>query len=428
MTLKEFLPEMDRCSHCSYCKFIPMDKIKTHRYAYSCPSISYNNFNSYSARGRYAVGKSLVLGDSEYSDAVVDAVFSCTMCGGCDVSCKVCRYNLQPLQMMEALRAQLVEDGQVLPEHKRVIDSLRNDNNMRQEPKAARGKWAEGLDVKTLGKESAEVLYHAGCRFSYDKELQENARAAVEVLKSAGVDIGIMGADETCCGAKAYQMGFVNEFKDAANKVIDTWKSKGVKTVVVSCATCFYAFNRLYPALGADIEVLHVAQYFDRLIKEGKLKFAGSVPMKVTYHDPCHLGRQGEAYEPWDGKEIKVRNQIVTYDPPKPRYNGSKGVYDAPRDVLTSIPGIELVEMERIKEYAWCCGAGGGAREAYPEFSDWTASERIEEAKETGAEAIVTACGSCERNFIGAAAAAGEKLKVFDIAQIVRQAMAEGGL
>jgi Fe-S oxidoreductase len=95
--------------------------------------------------------------------------------------------------------------------------------------------------------------------------------------------------------------------------------------------------------------------------------------------------------------------------------------------VLKAIPGIELVEMERIREYAWCCGAGGGAKEAYPGFSEWTASERVEEAKTTGAEAIVTACGSCERNFIDAAAAANDKIKVFDIAQIVLLATTEGG-
>ncbi len=147
----------------------------------------------------------------------------------------------------------------------------------------------------------------------------------------------------------------------------------------------------------------------------------------MTYHDPCRLGRQGEPYVPWDGKEIKIRNQICAYDPPKPRNNGAKGVYDAPREVLKSIPGVELVEMERIREYAWCCGGGGGVREAYPEFSHWTATERIEEAKATGAEAIVTACSGCERNFMDAAKAADEKIKVFDIAQLVRQATTEGG-
>jgi Fe-S oxidoreductase len=164
-------------------------------------------------------------------------------------------------------------------------------------------------------------------------------------------------------------------------------------------------------------------QYLDRLIKEGNLKFTKTVPRRVTYHDPCHLGRQGEPYVPWQGQEKKIFKQVVVYEPRKPRYNGAWGVYAPPRDVLKAIPGVELVEMERIKEYAWCCGAGGGSREAYPEFSGWTAAERIEEAKSTGAEAIVSACGWCERNFIDAVTATGDKLKVFDIIDLVKQAI-----
>jgi len=126
---------------------------------------------------------------------------------------------------------------------------------------------------------------------------------------------------------------------------------------------------------------------------------------------------------PWNGKEKKIRGQIVTYEPPKPRYNGARGIYDPPRDVLKSIPGVELIEMERIREYAWCCGAGGGVREAYPDFSGWTATERIEEAKATGAEAIVSACPWCERNFIDVVNTMGDKMKVFDIVELVQQAM-----
>ena len=145
--------------------------------------------------------------------------------------------------------------------------------------------------------------------------------------------------------------------------------------------------------------------------------------MKITYHDPCHLGRQGEPYVPWQGKEKKIKGQIVVYEPRRPRYNGANGIYDPPRDILKSIPGIELVEMERRREYAWCCGSGGGVKEAYPEFAEWTASERIEEAKATGAEAIVSACGWCERNFLDTVGATGEKIKVFDIVDLVEQAM-----
>jgi Fe-S oxidoreductase len=218
-------------------------------------------------------------------------------------------------------------------------------------------------------------------------------------------------------------MGYKDEFVKFAEDTIKAWKSAGVKTVVTSCSDCFHAFNRLYPPLGAEFEILHTVQYLDRLIKQGRIKFSKTIPMRVTYHDPCHLGRQGEPYVPWEGVEKKVKGQIVVYEPRKPRYNGALGVYDPPRDVLKSIPGIELVEMERIREYAWCCGAGGGVREAYSDFSQWTATERIEEAKSTGAEAIVSACGWCERNFIDAISATGDKMGVFDITQLVKQAI-----
>ena len=170
--------------------------------------------------------------------------------------------------------------------------------------------------------------------------------------------------------------------------------------------------------------MLHTMEYLERLIGTGTIRFTREVPLKITYHDPCHLGRLGEPYIPWDGKEKKIFNQVVVYDPPKPRYNGAWGIYDSPRNVLRSIPGIELLEMERIREGSWCCGAGAGVREAYPEFSNWTAAERIEEARSTGAEAIVSACGWCERNLQEAAARELEAIKVLDLAELVQQAIA----
>ncbi len=423
MALEDYKADMERCSQCSYCKFIPLDQIKSWRFSKGCPSIAYSNFNSYSARGRFAVALSLLNGWSGYTDKVSDIVYKCVTCGSCDVSDKICRYNLEPLEMMHELRFKLVEDGQILPEHMLYIDHLRKEDNMMLKPKSERGDWANGLDVKQIINEPAEVLFHAGCRLSYDEELQKVARTAVTLLKNAGVDIGIMGKDESCCGAKAYHMGYRGEFVKFAENAIQAWKVAGVKTIVTSCSDGYHAFTRLYPRLNAHFEVFHTVQFLDRLIKQGKIKFTKRIPMRVTYHDPCHLGRQGEPYVPWEGKEKKIRNQIVTYDPPKPRYNGAWGVYDPPRDVLKAIPGIELVEMERIREYAWCCGAGGGVKEAYPDFSNWTAMERIEEAKSTGADAIVSACPWCERNFLDAITTADEKMKVFDITELVQQAL-----
>jgi Fe-S oxidoreductase len=153
------------------------------------------------------------------------------------------------------------------------------------------------------------------------------------------------------------------------------------------------------------------------------MKLTRAVPVKVTYHDPCHLGRQGEPYVAWKSKEKKIRGQIVVYEPGRPRYNGAWGIYQPPRDILKSIPGLELVEMERINEYAWCCGAGGGVVDAFPDFSSWTASERIEEARATGAEAIVSACPWCEGNFIDAIKKNGADMKVYDILELVERAI-----
>jgi Fe-S oxidoreductase len=211
-----------------------------------------------------------------------------------------------------------------------------------------------------------------------------------------------MGKDETCCGARVYDLGYRGEFTKYAENNIQAWKNAGVKTVVTACSDGYWAMKRLYSDLGSKFEVLHIVEFIHRLIKEGKIKFSKTIPMMVTYHDPCHLGRRSNAYVP--GKAIM-------------------GVYEPPREILRSIPGIELVEMYRIKEYAFCCGAGGGIRETYPDFSMWTAKERITEAKAVGAEAIVTACPWCERNFLDAIKESNESLGVYDIVELVQQAI-----
>jgi len=272
--------------------------------------------------------------------------------------------------------------------------------------KADRGKWAEGLDVKDLTTEEGEVVFHAGCRQCFDEELWHVARGTVTLLKNAGVDVGIMGKDETCCGARAYQMGYRGEFTKYAENNIEAWRNAKVKTVVTSCADGYYAMKRLYPDLGSNFEILHITEYIDRLIKEGKLKFTKNVPMRVTYHDPCHLGR-------------RLAQAPGYYVPGE----SIMGVYEPPRDVIKSIPGVELAEMYRIKEYSWCCGAGGGVIDAYPEFNNFTATERIKEAKETGAEAIVTACSWCQRSLTDAVMTMGDKMKVIDIVELVEQAI-----
>ncbi len=423
MALEAFLAETERCSQCSYCKWIPFDQVKSWRFAKNCPSIAHNNFNSYSARGRYAVSRSLLKGQSGYSEKVQHIVFTCLTCGSCDVSCKVCRYNLEPLQMARELKFRLVEEGYGIEAHQKVVDGLDRRQNTMQRPRKQRGAWAEGLDLKRAAAEPCEVLFHAGCRFSYDRALWGAVRGAVRLLKGAGVDLGIMAEKEICCGGRVYSMGYREPLERLARAHTSLWRKRGIRTVVTSCADCYHAFKRLFARIDCGVEILHTVELVQRLIGTGEIRLRHRVPLTVTYHDPCHLGRQGEPYVAWRGVEKKIKSQIIVHDPPKPRYNGARGIYQPPREILAAIPGLKLVEMQRIREYAWCCGAGGGVREAYPEYSGWTAAERIEEAQSTGADALVSACPWCERNLSDAAAAGGGSMKVHDIAELALRAV-----
>ena len=424
MTLKDYEKDMLRCARCSECKWVPLAQTKSWRFANVCPSITRYNLHAYSVSGRLIMGLAMLTGRIDYTDKTLDILYKCTMGGACDVSCK-CTKDMEPLEVMQELRIKAVEDGKLLPAHVPLIDSLREEGNMVQGLKAERGKWAEGLNVKDITREKAEVIYHAGCKYSFVKELWPLARTTLTMIKNAGVDVGIAGKEEVCCGGRAYEMGYKEELTRCAEQNMELFERSGAKTLVTSCAECYQAFKVLYYKIGKklDLEVLHVTEYLDRLIKEGKIKLTRQVPMTVTYHDPCHLGRLGEPYIPWEGVEKKVLNQLYIYDPPKPWRRGTNGVYEAPRDVLRNIPGLRLVEMERIKEYAWCCGAGGGVKEAYPDLATWTAQERIEEAKTTGAEAIVTACPWCGGNFIDVIRQNGDRLKVYDIVELVEQAI-----
>ena len=389
------------CARCSVCKWVDSWEVKSARFAKICPSSLYYLFDAYSCQGRMDVALALIDGNLKYEDSprLLDIYYRCNMCGGCDAMCKRVQ-DMEPLRVIQEIRTRLVGDGQLLPAHMPVMDNLRKEDNMMMKSKAERGKWAEGLKVKELTREKAEVVFHAGCNLSFDEGLWKVARTTVTLLQKAGVDVGIMGKDETCCGGKAYEMGYQGELTKYAENNMEAWANAGVKTVVTVCSDGYYTFKHLYPELGSKFEVLHIVEFIDRLIKEGKLKFTKTIPMTVTYHDPCHLGRRDHVYVP--GEAIM-------------------GIYDAPRDIIKSIPGVELIEMERIKEYAWCCGAGGGVKEAYPDFNAFSAQERIEAARTTGAEALVTACPWCERNFLDALN--GDKMKVYDIVELVQQAV-----
>jgi Fe-S oxidoreductase len=424
MSLEPYMHDAQRCSRCSYCKWIPWKAFENSDFTYGCPSVSRYLFHAYAASGKFNMALSYMNGRIEYTEGFLNAIYRCQMDGSCDISCKSIQ-DIEPLQLMQELRIKCVEDGQIIPAHMLVIDGLKKEDNMMQSLKSDRGNWSKGLAVKDLTKEKAEVVYHAGCRYSFDEELWPIARAGLNLLLNAGVDVGIMGFEEACCGGRAYELGYLSEIVKFAEHNMELFRTAGVKTLVTPCSDCFATFKVLYDKIGKKlgIEVLHITEYLERLIKEGRLQMKKKVPLTVTYHDPCHLGRLAEPWVHWQGKEVKVLGQLIVHDPPKKYRRGANGVYEAPRNIINSIPGLRFNEMYRIKDYAWCCGSGGGVKEAYPDFAIWTANERIREAKAVGAEAIVSACPWCKRNFLDAAKQTGDKIEVLDLVELVQKSI-----
>ncbi len=413
MAIEDYKRDMEGCSRCSSCKWVPFNQIKSWRFAKNCPSICRYNFHAYSGSGKMIIGNSILSGRSELNSNVAEIIFRCQLCGACDAACKVYRDDIDLTEVLLELRAFCVEEGELLIEHMAVIDALKREDNVLGEPKSKRGEWAEGLGLKDINSEQCEVLFHAGCRYSYDPDLRDTVRGAAQLLLAAGVDVGIAGAEESCCGGRAYELGYRGEAANYADDMLSRVKASGARILVTPCADGYSHFKYLYPRMGRELpcEVLHISQYLARLAAEGRLRLREKVPLLATYHDPCHLGRMGEPFL-CDWKEDKLQRPMSL------KRAGRKGIFDEPRELLTSIPGVELVEMERIREYSWCCGAGGGVLEAFPDFAAWTAVERLEEALATGAEALVTACPWCVRVFRDAAAEASIELPVHDLVEL----------
>jgi Fe-S oxidoreductase len=391
MSLKDLQEYMYGCTHCGTCKgvlniFVP-----------ACPAGEKYQLESYFPSGKMLIARGIVNGAlSLDDDDTRERIYACTGCLSCEQQCGV--YHHQHIfETVQALRSEAVTQGNLNPAYMIMIESLKKDDNVFGKPKAERGDWAKDLKIKDAAKEKTEVVYHAGCMLSFDPELWEIPRSAIKLLKAAGIDVGIMGAEESCCGGRAYEIGYDGEFTKYAEHFMETFNSLGVSKVVTSCSDGYSTFKNLYPKVNIEMkfETLHMVEYIDSLIKEKKLKFTKKVPLKVTYHDPCHLGR----------------------------HFGESGLYDVPRSVLKSIPGIELVEMERNRENAWCCGAGAGVSQANEDLALWTANERLKEAQETSAKALVTACPWCVKNFKDAVKKYGENIEIYDISELACKAL-----
>lgn len=417
MSLEDYRRDMEMCSRCSLCKFIPLERVTDADYTYGCPSVARFGFHAYSGGGRVTMGVALLDGRLEHGPKVTEIAYHCLMCGACDISCKYAM-DMEVLEPLGEIRAACVEAGQTAPVFERLVRTLGEESVMVTEPRAGRRLGARELGVKDCALEPARVVYHLGCHTSCDESLRPAAQAALSLLTSARVDVGVLGEAEVCCGGRALELGYEQAFLDQADRCNAALAHTGAELLVTGCAHCFHAFTVQYPRAGKTppLKVMHASQYLAELAAAGRLRL-GAGSLRVTYHDPCHLGRLGEPYIPWSGTPVPGHRRM--FDPPKPWRRGTRGVYDPPRALLAALPGVELAEMKRVKEYAWCCGAGGGVPEYDPDFAAWTARERLEEAEATGAEALVTACPDCRRQLAAAAAQTGSPLRVVDLAELL---------
>jgi Fe-S oxidoreductase len=367
---------------------------------------------------------SLVEERIEVDEALAEITYACTACGLCDVSCKFIMEAERHLINM-ALREHIVERGFGPSAHRGMIERLEAHGHPAGESAASRASWAEGLDLKVAPAERAPVLLLAGCLAAGDSDSARVARKLARLLLKAGVDFAILGEAERCCGLPAYWTGHRDLFTGIATDEAGRLDDLGAETIVTTSGSCLGAMRSKYPeyARSPRARVVHATEFLAELIEKGGLQLTRPLRRSITYHDPCYLGRQSEPPVAWEG-EYKTSHGCMTYaDPPREIRRGVGGVFDEPRRLLRAIPGIDLVEMARIREYAYCCGGGGGVPEAYPELARSAALDRLDEAADTGADCLVTACHHCRANLRQPQVPGeGRELAVMDIVDLVFEA------
>lgn len=370
--------ELLACIYCGFCRL-------------GCPTFSVTHRESRNARGRNALAFNLLNGTIEPSKELAEAFYSCTTCQACTYFCPA---RVKVDEIVEGTRKKLFKAGFTPEPVLGVRDNIMKTGNVYASAKADRidiypSELKEKIREGTL-KEKADTLLFMGCVPSYlDMKM---VPSLIKPLDAAGVDYTTLGAEEGCCGFPMFLMG-TDEFEPHAKKVIERIKATAAKELVTPCAGCYKTFKKIYPEIGdLGLEVYHSVHYLEKLINEGKIKFSGDLGKKVTYHDPCDLGR---AFQ----------------------------IFEEPRNILKAIPGLEYVDMARNRLQARCCGAGGGVVANNPEMAVEMGAERVRDALAVGAEIIVSGCAACKDNLRKGVKAIPKnergKIKIMDITEIV---------
>jgi len=321
-----------------------------------------------------------------------EEVWLCATCGAC---VQQCPRSVEIIDIMRALRRVVVEVGIAkVPDSLRItVKNIAGIGNPLGEPLENRANWAKELNVKTYTK-GTELLYFPCCIPAYDPKIQRVAQATANILKKADVDFGILGIKESCCGESVRKAGNEGLFQSLTQSNISAFTEAGVNKIVTTSPHCYHTFKNEYPEFGGNFEVVHFAQYLAELIKQGRLNFTKEVNKRVAYHDPCYLGRHNN-------------------------------IFDEPREILNSIPGLELVEMPNYRENSLCCGGGGGRIWLETKKGERFSDLRIEQAVEVGANILAVACPYCMLNFEDSVLTLGKSdiIEVRDIAELVQQAI-----
>jgi len=317
----------------------------------------------------------------------------CVSCGSCVDRCP---RGVEIIDVMRAMRRLLVPDGVVpasIPNLRTVMTSLASVGNPWGQEPLDRGNWARGLGVEVKEfVEGMEYLYFPCCYPSYEPRLKRVSQATALLLNRAGVEFGILGSKELCCGESVRKAGNETLFKHLARENIKIFIENGVRRVLFSSPHCYHTFKNEYPEFRVNFEVFHISQYLFELIREGRLQFSRAYPKRVTYHDPCYLGRHN-------------------------------GIYEEPREVLKKIPGLELIEMAESRAESLCCGMGGGRVWMETAKGERFSDLRLQQAIEVGAEVLVTACPYCISQFEDSKLTLkeAEGLQIMDLTEVIRE-------
>ncbi len=327
----------------------------------------------------------ILKGTLEADAAVAERVFACTNCGLCDVAC-----GYDQSRAIQQMKIALREYGVDIPEgYDRISTRTREMGNPYSADVSEGSEYLRSIPESR--KQNAHYTLFLGCTQIYRD--REGIALLLRILRSAEIDFQVLN-EPVCCGSPAYRVGDESQALEQANSIKDLFAQSQSENVLTSCAGCYRMFSRDYPALlngPPEFRTIHLTELLKEVVESGGFSLS-PLDVTVTYHDPCHLGRHS-------------------------------GLYEEPREILMSIPGLTLVEMEWNRKFAKCCGAGGGFRSGLGEDAIAIAASRVREAEATGATILVTSCPFCLRNLRDGAESIGSGMEILSIESVLARSL-----